>query len=384
MKKEKLYYIDSHIQRFTATVVECRENNGKYEIILDKTAFFPEGGGQSGDTGYIADARIFDTQIVSDTIIHYSDTPLTVNSEVEGRLDWLERFSKMQNHSGEHIVSGLVHSLFGYDNVGFHMSDDVTIDFDGELSKSELQKVETLANEAIYKNVAFRCEFPYENQLKTLDYRSKLELTEDVRIVTIEGYDCCACCAPHVNTSGEIGIIKILDSNRHRGGMRVHLLCGARALEDYRAKCRSLSPIAEELCVKPNDTAEAFSKYKQEHGELKMKIAALHKEILALKSSEIEATDEKILIFEESIDMNEPRKLALEGAKKTSAFCAAFCGSDNSGYRFAIAAQEFDLRALLKQLTAELNAKGGGSNELIQGNIASSKCEIENFFNKIN
>lgn len=384
MKTEKLYYIDSHIRHFTATVVECRESNGKYEIILDKTAFFPEGGGQSGDTGYIADAKIFDTQIAGDTIIHYSDTPLPVNTEVEGRLDWEERFSKMQNHSGEHIVSGLVHSLFGYDNVGFHLGDDVTIDFNGELSKNELQRVEALANEAIYKNVTFRCEFPDECQLKTLDYRSKLELTEDVRIVTIEGYDCCACCAPHVNTSGEIGIIKILDSNRHRGGMRVHLLCGSRALEDYRAKCRSLSPIAEELCVKPNETAEAFLKYKQEHGEMKMKIAALHKEIISLKSSEIEATDEKILIFEENIDMNELRKLALEGAKKTSKFCAAFCGSDSSGYRFAIASQEVDLRALSKQLTAELSAKGGGSNELIQGSITSAKGEIENFFNKIN
>lgn len=384
MKTEKLYYIDSHIRHFTATVVECRENNGKYEIILDKTAFFPEGGGQSGDTGYIADARIFDTQIMGDTIIHYSDTPLPVNTEVEGRLDWEERFSKMQNHSGEHIVSGLVHSLFGYDNVGFHLGDDVTIDFNGELSENELQRIEALANEAIYQNVAFRCEFPDESQLKTLDYRSKLELTEDVRIVTVEGYDCCACCAPHVNTSGEIGIIKILDSNRHRGGMRVHLLCGSRALEDYRAKCRSLSPIAEELCVKPNETAEAFSKYKQEHGELKMKIAALHKEIISLKSSEIEATDEKILIFEENIDMNELRKLALEGAKKTSKFCASFCGSDSSGYRFAIASQEVDLRALSKQLTAELNSKGGGSAELIQGSITSAKGEIENFFNKIN
>lgn len=383
MQTERLYYIDSHLAEFSAKVLECKESNGKYEIILDKTAFFPEGGGQSGDTGYIGDVKIFDTQISNGKIVHYGDRPLPLDAEVECKLNWTQRFLRMQNHSGEHIVSGIVYKLFGYDNVGFHMGEDITVDFSGELSKAELEKVERLANEAIYKNVRFITSFPSEDELKKIDYRSKLELTEDVRLVTVEGYDVCACCAPHVSASGEIGIIKILDSSRHRGGMRVHLLCGFQAVEDYRKKIDNLTFISNELCTKQNEAAEAFKKYRQEHGELKIKNAALQKEIVSLKASVLENTSENILIFEESTDMNNLRRLVLDGAKKTDKLCAGFCGNDTDGYRFAVAAESIDLREILKQISAELNGKGGGSAELIQGNISSTKAKIEAFFGKI-
>lgn len=380
MITEKIYDRDSHIDSFKATVLDCLKIDERYGIILDKTAFFPEGGGQPADTGFIGNARIYDVKINDKIITHYSETPVPVNTEVECRIDWDQRFRRMQNHSGEHIVSGIVHSLYGYENVGFHMGDDVTIDFNGEMTRDQLLDVEKRANEAIYKNVRFICEYPDDATLKNLNYRSKLELTEDVRIVTIEGYDVCACCAPHVYSSGEIGIIKILDFARHRGGIRVHLLCGYTALEDYEIKYNNLRIVANSLCAKQNETAEAFEKFNEEHNALKIELAALKREVAQLKASTIESTDDCILIFEADTDMNDLRKLVLNGAKKTSKLCAGFTGNDKAGYSFAIASENIDLREKSRDITSALSGKGGGSSELLQGNAAASKEEIEKYF----
>ena len=382
MKTEKLYDKDSHIKDFTAMVVDCRCKNGNYEIILDRTAFFPEGGGQSADTGKIGSNSITDVQIIEGEIVHYSDNPIKIGAKVTCSIDWDQRFRKMQNHSGEHIVSGIVHRLYGFDNVGFHMGEDVTVDFNGELTRDQILNVEKLANEAIYKNVEFICEYPDDETLKGLDYRSKLELTENVRIVTIKDYDVCACCAPHVYSSGEIGIIKILDFNRHRGGVRIHMLCGYDAVEDYEKKYENLCQIAAELCSKQNETAEAFEKLMNDHGQLKAEIAALKKAITSLKSSAINYTDSCILIFEKEIQMNDLRKLVLSGAEKTDKLCAGFVGDDEKGYRFAIASKCIDLMKKAKDITVALSGKGGGSAELLQGNASITRKEIELYFNE--
>lgn len=380
MITEKLYDKDSHINAFTAKVIDCRKSENGFEIILDKTAFFPEGGGQYADTGKIGKASVTDVQIINNEIVHYTDKPLNTSDEISCEIDWEQRFRRMQNHSGEHIVSGIVHTLYGYENVGFHLGDDVTIDFDGELTREQLLDVEKRANEAIYKNVKFICEYPDEEALKNLNYRSKLELTENVRIVTVEGYDVCACCAPHVYSAGEIGIIKILDFARHRGGIRVHLLCGKDALEDYETKYDNLRSVATALCTKQNETAPAFKKFNEEHGSLKAELAALKRELAQRKASEIENTDECILIFETDTDMNDLRKLVLNGAEKTAKLCAGFSGSDSSGYRFAIASKSINLREKSKIIISALNGRGGGSSELLQGNFESAKNEIEIFF----
>ena len=340
MITEKLYDKDSHIKAFTAKVIDCRKKENGFEVILDKTAFFPEGGGQYADTGKIGEAAINDVQIINGEIVHYADRALNIGEELRCEINWEQRFRRMQNHSGEHIVSGIVHKLYGYENVGFHLGDDVTIDFDGELTREQLIDVEKRANEAIYKNAKFTCEYPDEETLKNLSYRSKLELTENVRIVTVEGYDVCACCAVHVYSASEIGIIKILDFARHRGGIRVHLLCGKDALEDYEKKYENLRSVATVLCAKQNETAQAFERFNEEHSALKIELAALKRELAQLKASAMENTDECILIFEANTDMNDLRKLVLNGAEKTEKLCAGFSGNNNDGYRFAIASKK--------------------------------------------
>lgn len=380
MNTKKLYDDDSHISKFTAKVVNCRKSSSCFEIILDQTAFFPEGGGQNADTGFIGKSKVNDVQIINDEIIHFTDQSVNIGEEIECKIDWAQRFRRMQNHSGEHIVSGIVHKLYGFDNVGFHMSDDVTVDFNGDLSRKQLLDIEQKANEAIYKNVKFTCCYPNEKTLKNLNYRSKLELTGNIRIVTIDGYDVCACCAPHVYSAGEIGIIKILDFNRHRGGTRVHLLCGTDALEDYEIKYNNLKTISNLLCTKQNEAAKSFEQFYSEYNTLKAELAFVKKELAKIKTSQIENTNDCIIFFESNSDINEMRKTVLAGAKKTSKLCAVFSGNNNDGYRFAIASNKIDLKEKSEEIMQTLKGRGGGSSELIQGSTAISKVEIEKYF----
>ena len=231
----KLYENDSYIKNFSATVVSCEEKDGAYSVVLNQTAFFPEGGGQDADKGKINDADVLDVQIKNDVIYHKVNKPFNVNEEVTCTLDWETRFSRMQNHTGEHIVSGVIHSLFGYNNVGFHMNDTlVTLDVDGPLSDEDIKKVELKANNAIYENKSIKAIYPTAEELPDYDYRSKLDITEGVRLIEIEDYDLCACCAPHVAKTGEIGIIKIVSYIPYKKGTRIEMLCGALALNDYQ------------------------------------------------------------------------------------------------------------------------------------------------------
>ena len=231
MFTEKLYYTDSHMFEFTATVLDCRDTPKGPALILDRTVFFPEGGGQQADTGSFGGVNILDVHEKDGEILHYCDRPLPAGETAEGRIDAEQRLVRMQNHSGEHVVSGLAHQLYGCENVGFHMGEDfVTIDFDRELSWEQLMEIEERANRVVRDDLPVLCTFPEPEELKNLEYRSKLELTENVRIVEIPGTDCCACCAPHVKHTGEIGLIKVLESERHRGGVRLNLACGMLAL----------------------------------------------------------------------------------------------------------------------------------------------------------
>ncbi|MBQ8469110.1 MAG: alanyl-tRNA editing protein, partial [Clostridia bacterium] len=273
MKTEKLYDVDAYSKTFSATVISCDPVEGSpdtYAVVLNRTAFFPEGGGQYADTGTLDAVHVRDVQVSDEGIItHYCDGALTPWAQVTGVLDWEQRFQRMQNHTGEHIVSGTVHRLFGYDNIGFHLGDgEVTCDFNGELSEEQLREVEQVANRAVWDNVEVLCEYPDPELLPTLQYRSKLDLTEDVRLVTIPGYDVCACCAPHVKRTGEVGVIKLVNSEKAHGGTRVHMLCGPWALEDYQVKQKNIMRIVDLTSTPQEGTAEAVEALQAQNGHL--------------------------------------------------------------------------------------------------------------------
>ncbi len=377
---EKLYDINSHLYEFTAKVVSCEKTENGYAVILDRTAFFPEGGGQLSDTGKIGDANVIDVQI-KDDIIHYTSAPLEAGREYPCALDREKRFRRMQNHSGEHILSGIVHKMFGYDNVGFHMgSEDITVDYNGVLTPEQISEVERLCNVAVTENVKITAFYPDPAELSNIEYRSKLELTENVRIVTIEGYDSCACCAPHVDRTGEIGIIKLLDSEKNKGGVRLHMLCGFDALDDYNSRYRMIAETARSLSIKQNDLGNAVARMEKEISDLKFKMYGLRRELIDRKTAELPETDGNICFFEEDLNRNDMREIMNRGMEKCGGLCAVFCGSDSTGYTFVAGSKTVNMTEIAASLRVKFGAKGGGSPEMIQGSVNATQKELSDFF----
>ena len=298
---EKLFYQDSHKSTFTAIVQEARQSENGYEIVLDRTAFFPEGGGQRSDTGMLGGVSVIDVQEIDGKIIHYTDGALVEGAAVEGCIDWKERFSKMQQHTGEHIVSGLIHKMYGYHNVGFHLGTDcVTLDFNGVVPKENLHEIELLANEAVAANLPVQVLYPTEAELQKISYRSKIEIEGQVRIVVIDGYDVCACCAPHVKYTGEIGLIKLVGIQNYKGGVRISMLCGFRALADYHQKEKNNREIAVMLSAKEYETAAEVTRLQEELAMKKAKIAELEKKVLEQKVEALDISGETVCLFEET------------------------------------------------------------------------------------
>ena len=350
---ERLYYRDSHIHVFEAAVTGCIKDKKGWLITLDKTAFFPEGGGQSADTGCIGEARISDVQERDGEIYHYSDRELPEGGSFSCALDWEQRHRRMQNHSGEHIVSGISHRLYGCENVGFHMGEDcMTIDFDRELSREQILEVETLANEAVRDNRTVTARFPGPEELRTIDYRSKLELTHDVRIVTIEGVDWCACCAPHVKKTGEIGAVKILDAQRHRGGIRLSLVCGMDALDDYRAVQDCNTAVSVQLSAKRRETPGAVERLLKERDDYKERCAALSMELVKYRAESHDFTEGNICVFDNVLDEVALRELVNMLMEKCTGIAAAFSGDDENGYRYIIGSSSADFG----KITSEINS----------------------------
>ena len=379
MQTRKLYYEDAYIQDFQAEVLSCEETKNGWAVILRATAFFPEEGGQTADTGELGGVRVLDVHEKGGLVTHLTDGPLPAGGLVRGRIDWPERFRKMQTHSGEHIVSGLAHSLYGYDNVGFHLGEDgCTIDFNGELTREQLNDLERRANEVVWRDQTVRARFPSVGELKDLDYRSKLDLTEDVRIVSIDGVDMCACCAPHVSSTGQIGMIKLLDFMRHRGGVRIWMKAGSDALADYGARYAADAAISAALNVPQSGIAGGVEKLSAQRDELKRELAGLRKAAAETRAAALEPTEGNMVLFADG-DEEVLRILANAGMEKCGGVCAVFAGEDGA-WRFVMASKTTDMRAFIKENGPALQARGGGQDRMISGCSGAAKEEIVRFF----
>lgn len=381
LKTHKLYDLDSHTKAFQAKVVSCEPiettNGTTYQVVLDQTAFFPEGGGQSADLGFLNNIAVIDVQETDDIIYHTMMEPINPGTVVQGEIDWNTRFDLMQQHTGEHIISGLVHHYYGYDNVGFHMgSDAITIDFNGTLTQENLRKIEQDANLAVYKNLPVLVTFPTSEELKNLNYRSKKELSGNVRIVTIGDYDICACCAPHVALTGEIGGIKIISSQSYKGGVRISMLCGLRALEDYNKKEENVLAISSLLSAKPYEVKEAVISLKEENATQKLQINELYHKIFQLKANTILPSDSPLWIFDNEIPAKSIRNYANLLLQKDFPILGVFSSDHNEEYKYILASKQLDVRPLAQLLNQQLSGKGGGSKEMAQGSLSGSKEDI--------
>ena len=381
MSTEKLYYQDSHLREFTATVLSCTESKHGWDVLLDRTAFYPEGGGQPGDRGTLGGVTVTDTHEKNGEVVHYCAQPLAVGSTVTGVLDWDWRFEQMQHHSGEHILSGLIHEAFGYDNVGFHMGKDaVTIDFSGMLEEADLAELERKTNEKIWEDQVVEILWPDAEERKQLPYRSKKELTGEVRIVRFPGADLCACCGTHVKRTGEIGLVKILSCVKFHEGVRMEILAGKKAMEYLTGTFNQNKQISGLLSAKPMETAAAAARLQQELGDTKYRAGQLEDRIFALKAQSLENAGD-VLLFEDGLKPDGLRRLA-DAIQKTCGGRAAVFSPAADGFQYAIGQENGDLRAFTKAMNAALNGRGGGKPFFVQGSVKATKEEIEEFFRK--
>lgn len=377
----RLYDKDGYATEFRAQVISCEEVGKKgqkwYQVILDQTLFFPEEGGQSPDKGRLGDVEVCDVQIRNNVITHTLAAPLEVGSTVSGKIDWKHRFYNMQQHSGEHLFSGIVHERYGFHNVGFHLSDQiVTMDFDGVLAMEDVEAVEWRVNEAIAKNIEVQVSYPFREQLANMDYRSKIEIDGQVRIVTIPGYDVCACCAPHVHRTGEIGMLKVMNVQNYKGGVRISILCGFRALMAFREKAQVVADLSGILTTGQDKLAESVVKIKAANQTLSSQLAAAKQSILNAKVTQIPEEQADVLVFEEGLDMNVARNVINGLVEKHAGICGIFSGNDAAGYSYIIGSRNCDCKELAARLKQELNARGGGSPVMVQGSVTAAQDAI--------
>ncbi len=379
METIKLYYNDPFLREFDARVVSCEEAKGGCAVVLDQTAFYPEGGGQPCDTGVLGSVDVLDVHEKGGVIVHTCAAPLPVGETVHGTLNWARRFDHMQQHSGEHICSGLICARFSCDNVGFHMGTEiVTIDFNADISWDELLSLEAAANRYIYEDRPIDIRFYRGAELNAVEYRSKKALEGDVRIVTFPGADCCACCGTHVLRAGQVGLVKFLSVQKFREGVRIELLCGERALRYLSSVWAQGVAAAQHLSAKPTALEAAVERVQGELSALKQRCAALEESVFA-SVAEAHRDAGNVLLFESEMAPESVRRLCDAVAGTCGGRCAVFAGADG-GWKYAVCQPDGDLRALVKDMNAALHGRGGGKPALVQGSAACTRAEIEAFF----
>ena len=378
MEVRRLYYEDPHCGVFTATVTSCRETREGFQIMLDATAFYPEGGGQPCDLGMLGDARVLDVQEAGEQIVHLCDRLVQVGAKVTGTVDWERRFDLMQQHTGEHIVSGIVHRLFGCHNVGFHMGADViTIDFDYPIAADALPEIERQANQAVFQNLPVECRYPSEAELPNVDYRRKKDLPWPVRIVQIPGYDTCACCGVHVKHTGQIGIIKLLSCVKFHQGVRMEMLCGGRALALLGRVYEQNRQVSQAFSAKILETGEAAQKMKEMLAAEKFRAAGLQKKLMEAVAASYTGKGD-VVHFAQDLAPAQVRVLADRIAHVCGGVAAVFCGSS-----FCLVSHTGDVRALGQALTQAFGGRGGGKDGVFQGSLQADPEQVRTFLGNL-
>ncbi|MDA3733094.1 alanyl-tRNA editing protein [Niameybacter massiliensis] len=375
-----IYYKKPYEMAFKAKVIKCIESEAGYCVLLDQTAFFPGGGGQPADQGILNGLPVVKLLEEEEHIYHIVGEPLEVGQEVEGIVDAKRRRDFMQQHSGEHIVSGLIHKLYGYNNVGFSLGEEkMTADFDGVLTKEQVEEVERLANEAVYQNIPIQGKGYTQQEIETIPYRSKKRLEGIIRLVDIEGYDCCACCGVHVETTGEIGVIKIITADKHRSGTRLTLLCGGRALKDYQLKNNQVYALMDKLSVKSEEVVEGVCRLVEEKEDLKQQVAKLKRQVFETKMAQVDL-QEPLCTLEEATPF-ELRLFASIWMERSTAPCLLLT-CDEKGYKYALGGPSELVGGWAKTLNSQFKGKGGGR-EICQGTLEGSYEAIKEAYLKV-
>ena len=382
MEVRKLFYEDSHLQTFEATVTACIEVKDGYEICLDATAFYPVGGGQPSDTGVLGDSTVLSVREDGGNIYHLCDKPLTVGQTVAGKIDWERRFDFMQQHSGEHMVSGVIYETYGYHNVGFHMGADlVTIDFDGMIPQEDLQKIEDRVNRAIWQNLPVKCYYPSQEELPTVPYRRKKDLPWPVRIVEFPGMDICACCGTQVKRTGEVGLVKLFSCVKFHEGVRIEMACGGRALGILSRAFDQNRQVSQAFSAKIEETGQAARRMNETLTAEKFRSAGLEKRLFSYVAQSY-AGKKLALHFEENLSAGANRELC-DAIANCAEVAVTLSGNDETGYSLCIISRTEDAKTLGADAVKALRGRGGGKKEAFQGSVSATEQEIRQYFNGV-
>ncbi|MBQ2061434.1 MAG: alanyl-tRNA editing protein [Oscillospiraceae bacterium] len=379
METVKLFYENAYQRKFQGVVLSCEERKGRYDVVLDRTAFYPEGGGQPADHGTLGGAKMLDVHEKDGVITHTCDGSLPVGMTVTGEIEWARRFDHMQQHSGEHIVSGMLCAAYHCDNTGFHLgADTVIIDYNADISWEGLMEIERRANKYIWEDHPFRVLWPTAEELRGLPYRSKKELTGQVRIAFFPGADMCACCGTHVASSGQVGLVKFLSCQKFRDGVRLELVCGQRAL-NYLSRCWEQSVLTgQAMSVKPQDSFAAVERMQRELGETRLRCAQLEEDVFARIAEEHRGRGD-VLLIRPPMTSDAARKLCDAVSSLCGGRCAVFAG-DGASYKYAVIYPGHDIRDFIKSLNTALNGRGGGRDGFAQGSAQTTEADIRAFF----
>ena len=377
METKKLFYEDSHLKSFSAQVLSCTRVEGGWEVILDATAFYPTGGGQECDLGTLGGARVLDVKERGEAVVHLCDAPL--EGSVEGTIDWARRFDHMQQHSGEHIVSGLIHGKYGYHNVGFHMGAHlVTIDFDGPLTWEQLMEIEQQANAIIWENRPVKVWYPSPQELPDVPCRSKKQIPWPVRIVEFPGADICACCGTQVTHTGEIGLTKFVSCIKFKEGVRIEMASGQRALRYFQGIFEQNRQVSQVFSAKMLETGAAAEKFNDMLTQEKYRTTGLQRKVFDTIAAGYAGKD-KAICFEDDLQPGQVRELA-DTILKYAPTAVVCSGTDAEGYAICILSTVLDTRALGKEVNEKLNGRGGGKPGSYQGSVKATRQQIEAFF----
>ena len=385
---EKYYETDAYRREAAGRIIAAEPDakTGGGRIALDGTVFYPEGGGQPADRGTLtlADGTVLDVTDVHEQggVIWHSVASLpgaaVPGAEVRQALDWDWRFDKMQQHTGEHILSGILHSMFGAENVGFHIgADAVRMDTSVPISAEGLRAAELAANRIVWQNVPVIITYPTREELAALAYRSKKEIEGQVRIVTIPGADVCACCGTHTAFTGAVGQIKILSAENYKGGVRLSIVCGQRALEAAQAMRQRQADIGALLSAKASETARAVHRAYDEYTALKFAHFGLCSQLFDALAAQVTPGEDAVRIVP-GLDPDGLHRLAVRLTEATPGLCAALTPNEK-GTGYCLARAEGDVRPLTKALNAALNGRGGGKPGICQGSCAASPKQVEEF-----
>ena len=377
---ERLYEENPFLTDFDATVLSCQQGKRGYEVTLDRTAFYPEGGGQPWDMGTLGGVPVLEVHSRDGQVVHTCGGPLEPGATVRGTIDWDRRFDLMQQHSGEHIVSGLAHARWGCDNVGFHLGAElVTIDLSVELDEEQLSWLEGEANRYVWGDRPVSVTTPAPEELEQLTYRSKKAIDGPVRIVTFPGADCCACCGTHVRSAGQVGLIKLLTVQKFRSGCRIELVCGGRALAYLNGALEQNRQVSRLLSAKLFQTGAAVERLLAENEGHKARCARLEEDRFAALARQYAGAGD-VVLFEEGLSPDALRRLCDAVLRACGGRCACLSGAEGAGWQYAVGAPDRDLRPLAKEMNAALDGRGGGKPDFIQGILRADRARIEAFF----